>query len=86
MIICDALLGIYDGGPYGPPQWINSQLLASLDPVAMDYEGMLIIDKKRAEHGIKSVIERAYHIQTAAQLNVGTSDPEKIERIEVMLG
>ena len=52
----------------------------------MDYEGMLIIDKKRAEHGIKSVIERAYHIQTAAQLNVGTSDPEKIERIEVMLG
>ncbi|MBD3307144.1 DUF362 domain-containing protein, partial [candidate division KSB3 bacterium] len=52
LILCDALFGIYRGGPGGSPQWINRQLLASVDPVALDYTGMTIIDHQRQQRNI----------------------------------
>ena len=79
-------MGIYDGGPRGNPQWINRQLLASLDPVAHDYTGMLVIDKKRSENGLSPIVGEAVHIQTASKLGLGNSDPRRIEMVSENIG
>ncbi len=78
LIVLDALLGIYSGGPGGSPQWVNRQLLIGTDPVAIDYEGMMIIEEKRLSKGRSSIIRKSRYIQTAARLGVGTNNPEQI--------
>lgn len=49
--ICDALWGIYDGGPgrWNPHfrSWLYRSLLFATDPVAMDRIGWSILDRKR---------------------------------------
>jgi hypothetical protein len=82
LIICDALLGQYDGGPGGAPQWLNNQLIISKDSVAVDYEGLMIIEQKRRDKGLESIIEKAKHIKTASRMGLGTNDPKKIELIK----
>ena len=53
--ICDGLNAQYEGGPSFMPQWMwpFNGLLVSRDPVALDYVGWKIIEKKRAEVGMK---------------------------------
>jgi uncharacterized protein (DUF362 family) len=88
--ICDAVTAQYEGGPSYMPQWAwpYNGLLMSLDPVALDYVGWQIVERKRAEKGMKSLlaIERApNYIATAAdaQHRLGTNDPNRIEQVEV---
>ncbi len=88
--ICDATTAQYEGGPSFMPQWTwpCNALLLSRDPVALDYTGWQILEKKRAEYGLKSLRElnRApNYIATAADSNhrLGTNDPGQIEQIEV---
>jgi uncharacterized protein (DUF362 family) len=83
LVLCDALLGIYHGGPYGPPQWINRQLLASTDPVALDYTGMQLINKRRREDGLRSLEKATIYLRSAARLGLGTNDPELIDLVNV---
>ena len=88
--ICDGLNAQYDGGPSYMPQWMwpFNGLLVSRDPVAMDYVGWKIIEKKRLEVGAPSLRdlkrEPAY-ISTAADAEhrLGTCDPQRIERVEI---
>ncbi|OGL42580.1 MAG: hypothetical protein A2W05_02555, partial [Candidatus Schekmanbacteria bacterium RBG_16_38_10] len=54
--ICDAILGIYDGGPYGPPQWIENKIIISSDMVALDTCGLNIIEQKRKEKKLSPVV------------------------------
>lgn len=86
LIVCDALFGIYRGGPNGAPQWINRQLLASFDPVALDYIGMTLIDQQRKIKKISSVSARTPFLRTAATLGIGTDNPAKIDLIKVKSG
>jgi len=87
--ICDATAAQYEGGPSYMPQWMwpfNGLLLAR-DPVALDYTGWHIIEKKRAELRMKSLKELkrepAYIAKAAdAQHRLGTNDPKKIEVVE----
>ena len=88
--ICDAVTAQYEGGPSFMPQWTwpYNGLLVSADPVALDYVGWQILEQKRAEKGMKSLLalERApKYIATAAdaQHRLGTSDPARIEQMEV---
>ena len=81
LLFCDALFGIYQGGPGGKPQWINRQILASTDPVALDYTGMMILDAKRREKSLAPVSARVRHLDTAAALQLGTNDPQQMEVI-----
>jgi uncharacterized protein (DUF362 family) len=88
--ICDATTAQYEGGPSYMPQWTwpFNGLLVALDPVALDYTGWQIIEKKRAELGMKSLRElkrEPTYIATAAndQHRLGTNDPRKIELAEV---
>jgi uncharacterized protein (DUF362 family) len=88
--ICDALMAQYEGGPSYMPQWTwpFNGLLMSLDPVALDYVGWQILERKRAEKGMRSLQalgREPNYIATAAdsQHRLGTNEPNRIERVEV---
>jgi uncharacterized protein (DUF362 family) len=86
LIVCDALFGIYKGGPQGSPQWINRQILASTDPVALDYIGMTLIDQQRSERNMTSASKGTKYLRTAAELRLGNDKLEYIDGIDVQLG
>ena len=88
--ICDGLNAQYEGGPSYMPQWMwpFNGVLVSPDPVALDYVGWKIIEKKRAEVGMKPLHElkrEPAYISTAAgaEHRLGTCDPQRIERVEI---
>ena len=90
LTICDATTASYEGGPGYKPQysWKNNALIVSQDPVALDYTGWQIIERKRSEKGLKTLEAdgRAPHyIATAAdaQHRLGTNDPKRIALVEV---
>ena len=90
LTICDATTASYEGGPAYKPEysWKNNALIVSHDPVALDYTGWQIIERKRAEKGLKTLEadKRAPHyIATAAdaQHRLGTNDPKRIALVEV---
>ncbi len=89
LAICDALLVQYAGGPSYMPHWAwpYNGLLVSQDPVALDYTGWQIIERKRAEKGMKALrAERREPVYIAraadAQHRLGTNDPRSIELVE----
>jgi len=89
LTICDAITAEYHGGPSYMPQWTwpYNGLLVSQDPVALDYTGWRIIEKKRAEKGMKSLRElkrEPTYIATAADAHhrLGTNDPARIEVVK----
>jgi uncharacterized protein (DUF362 family) len=90
LIICDATTAMYEGGPGFKPEhsWKLNSLLVSQDPVALDYTGWQIIERKRAEMGLKTLEaeQRApRYIATAAdsEHRIGHCDPNRIAVVEV---
>ena len=90
LTICDATTASYEGGPGYKPEysWKNNALMVSQDPVALDYTGWQIIERKRAEKGLKTLEgdKRApRYIATAADAEhrLGTNDPKRIAVVEV---
>jgi uncharacterized protein (DUF362 family) len=90
LTICDATMAMYEGGPAYKPEfsWKHNALLISQDPVALDTTGWQIIERKRAEMGLKTLEaeERApRYIATAADAEhrLGTIDPRRISTVEV---
>jgi uncharacterized protein (DUF362 family) len=88
--ICDAITAQYEGGPSYMPQWSwpYNGLLVSRDPVALDYTGWQILERKRAEKGmpsLKAARREPVYILTAgdARHRLGTCDPARIARVEV---
>jgi uncharacterized protein (DUF362 family) len=74
--ICDAVFGIYTGGPMGSPQFAYNGLLFSTDPVALDYQALQIL----IDHGCGTAT-MATHIDTAAwpPYELGTNDPGQMD-------
>ena len=90
LTICDATTAMYEGGPGFKPEhsWIANTLLASTDPVALDHTGWQIIERKRAEKGLKTLEAEGrmpHYIATAADAEhrLGTNDPGRITVAEV---
>jgi len=90
LTICDATTAIYEGGPGYKPEhcWNANTLLVSTDPVALDFTGWQIIERKRAEKGLKTLeaeMRAPHYIATAADAEhrLGTNDPKKILLVEV---
>jgi uncharacterized protein (DUF362 family) len=88
--ICDATSACYEGGPAFKPEftWHANTLLLSQDPVALDYSGWQIIERKRAEKGLKTLEADGRpprYIATAAdsEHRLGTSDPKRIALVAV---
>jgi uncharacterized protein (DUF362 family) len=90
LTICDALTAQYEGGPSYMPQWSwpYNGLMVGRDPVALDYTGWQILERKRAEKGMKPLRElrrEPLYISTAADARhrLGTNDPNRIDVVEV---
>jgi uncharacterized protein (DUF362 family) len=90
LAICDAITAQYEGGPSYMPQWSwpYNGLMVARDPVAMDYTGWQILERKRAEKGMKPLRElrrEPAYIATAADARhrLGTNDPSLIALVEV---
>lgn len=88
--ICDAMVAQYEGGPSYMPQWAwpANALMVSRDPVALDFAGWQIIERKRAEKGVpplKDAKREPAYIATAADAahRLGTNDPRQIQQVEV---
>ena len=77
LIVLDALVGIYRGGPSGAPQFKYNSVILSQDPVALDYQGWKILEAERKKHNM--TLSQPRHIQTAAKLGLGTNDPDNIQ-------
>ena len=90
LTVRDATTAMYEGGPAFKPEfsWKHNALLVSQDPVALDYTGWQIIERKRTEEKLKTMEaeDRAPHyIATAADAEhrLGTNDPRRISVVEV---
>jgi uncharacterized protein (DUF362 family) len=90
LAVCDALTAQYEGGPSYMPQWSwpYNGLMVARDPVALDYTGWQILERKRAEKGMKPLRDlhrEPLYIATAADAShrLGTNDPNRIDVMEV---
>jgi len=88
LIVCDGLRAQCDGGPaYKPDRaWMYCGIIVGRDPVAVDYQGLKIIEARRKELDmppLERVKREPKHIKTAAEIGVGTSDPEAATIIEI---
>jgi uncharacterized protein (DUF362 family) len=83
LILGDALVACYNGGPGRNPQfvWTENAVFAAHDPVAIDACALKIIEDKRKEKGIAAIGNRARHVQTAAKLGLGVADLSNIKRV-----
>ena len=92
LIIVDALRIQYHGGPAYHSQWYENYggIIASSDPVAVDFVGYRIIDEIRKKHNLPS-LEKAgrkpNYIFTAAdpEHNLGNAKSENVDLVEINL-
>ncbi len=81
LIIADAILGQYDGGPSYRPQfvWEYAGLIAGADPVAVDTVAADELRDQRQKKGIHGPIRPTIrYIRRAAELGLGVADLERI--------
>jgi uncharacterized protein (DUF362 family) len=90
LTIGDAMTSVYEGGPGFRPEhlWQPNALIVGEDRVAIDHVAWGILEKKRAEVGLKT-FEAAgrppRYIATAADAThaLGVNDPQRINLIEI---
>jgi hypothetical protein len=87
--IGDATTCCYEGGPGFEPEyaWHHDSLIVGRDPVAVDYVGWQIIDRKRAEKGLKTLhaIGKApgyIAVAADARHRLGTNNPRNIAVVQ----
>ncbi|MBI2469976.1 MAG: DUF362 domain-containing protein [Planctomycetes bacterium] len=88
LIVCDALLAQYNGGPGYKPQWTwnYNGIIVGRDPVALDRICHNIIEEKRREMrlpSLKQAKREPKYISTAAMLGLGIDDLSKIKLVQV---
>lgn len=85
LIVADALKPQCDGGPKANPgrQWVYNSILVGTDPVAIDVEARDIINARRKEVGLAELEQETGWIASAAEREVGTDDPAKIEVVRI---
>lgn len=81
LYVCDALMGSYSKGPWGPPQWVQNEIVLSNDPVALDTISLYRIAKRRRSLGMPPVIGNAGHVRTAALMGLGTNNMNNMDII-----
>lgn len=84
LIVTDALFGCWRGLLL-PPDFAPNSLIVSRDPVAADYIGAEMINAERARLDL-GPRNMTFMLDKAAELGLGTNDPEKIELLKVDLG
>ncbi len=88
--ILEANLKYSSSWPYWKPDWKGDSILMSFDPVAHDAVGMQILERLQTENeaALSPYLRdlATSYLNTAAQLGLGTNDPQHIEMAEVKLG
>ena len=89
-VVADAMTGCFEAGPGFKPQyaWKYNGLMVASDPVAIDYIAWQIIERKRAERGLKTLADagtppKYIAVAADAQHRLGTNDPNRITLREV---
>jgi len=88
LTLCDATRISYEAGPGYKPQYTErpGMIIASRDPVALDFVGWQKIEELRAAHGRKPLAKvgrEPKFIKRAAKKGLGTNDPGKIRIINI---
>lgn len=88
LIVFDALLGVFNGGPRWQRQfiWPYGGVLVGTDPVAMDQIALTIIDEKRRQEGLDPLAHQVPSLEAAEALGLGTRNRDQIELEEITLG
>jgi uncharacterized protein (DUF362 family) len=88
LIVCDALLGVYEGGPRWrrPYIWPYGGVIVGTDPVAVDSVLLQLLDEKRRSEDMETLGHRARHIRAAEQLGLGTAQSDRIQLVRKELG
>jgi len=90
LIVCDALLVTYQGGPALNPPYTahHGAVLVGTDPVAVDAVGLGIIEGLRKQRGLEplaSLPRAPRYIALAGRYGLGVADPARIKTITVDL-
>jgi hypothetical protein len=87
--ILEANLQYSGGWPYWKPDWKGDSILMSFDPVAHDTLGMQILEQLQTENdaALSSFLRETAtaYLSKAAELGVGTDDPQNMDVVEVKL-
>ncbi|MCR4291406.1 MAG: DUF362 domain-containing protein [Candidatus Kuenenia sp.] len=88
LIVCDAILSQYNGGPGYKPQWTwnYNGIIVGRDPVAFDRICHTIIEDQRKKMKFPSLQQarrEPKYISTAAMLGLGTDDLSKINLVSI---
>lgn len=85
--ICDALYGLFDGGPQfrANARWDYHGVIASADPVALDTLLDEIIRAKRVEKGLKPNHNSNAYLGRAAELGLGEAKLANIQRVDLAI-
>lgn len=90
LIVADAMTGCFEAGPGYKPQyaWRYNGVIVATDPVAIDQTAWDIIEKKRAERGLKTLPQvgltpKYIAVAANAEHRLGTDDPARIALQEV---
>lgn len=85
LIIVDALMCVYDGGPRWQRNAMASPgtILVGTDPVAIDTIMLRMLDQERKKNGLESVAPRARFLRLSEELGLGVADPNRIEVVSV---
>jgi len=86
LVVVDALRPQYDGGPglKADAQWSLYSLMVGTDPLAIDCQGLDIIQKKREEMGVDRIMPKVTEwLASGQERGVGTCDPGRIEVVNV---
>jgi uncharacterized protein (DUF362 family) len=89
LIIADALLGVFNGGPRWnrDSMWPYGGILISTDPVAIDTVMLGIINEKRKSENMSLINDNVTkHIRLSKEMGLGTNNPEEIDLVKIDLG
>jgi len=86
LIVGDALVGIFRGGPGGHPQWQANRLLLSFEPASIDAVARNLIEARRKAEGLPSILPKSRYIETAAKLGLGAARMDQIELRQISMG
>jgi len=91
LVVCDATVGCYEGGPTMNPQFLfePGAILVGTDPVALDYQGWQMIEAARRENDLPPLEALGRHpkqLDSAAQRGLGANDPAAMEVARLELG
>lgn len=88
LIVADALLGVFDGGPRWSRDklWVNNEIIIGTDPVAVDTVMMTKLDQKRKLEELEPIEPNAIHLPLSEELGLGNHHSAAIDKIEIELG